>query len=340
MKRASIVKAGLIGLLVVSHAPAAAQPNPYEDAVAARLAGDPGKAVELLEPWVAANPQDVDARVQLGYALLALYDFDAAEAEFRFVLSAAPDYTDAAQGLALIEQRRGVPSVQQRYVYVEGAISDLSQGREGWSEVAAGALLPLGPDLTSNLRATHYRRFGIEDVELAGGATMEASANSWFRISGSATPSADFRPEWGLGAGVEHRLINSANPMLVGLDVSFQRFPVQDVLLLSPMVTQYFEDGRFSITARGNAVRVGSGSFRIGGSMRADYFASERVRFFLGAATGPDTDLGVVTNTTALFAGTELPLTASLSLTASAAREWRDDGLGRSEGRMGLKFGF
>tara|TARA_R110002072_G_scaffold116942_3_gene247630 strand:- start:19087 stop:20112 length:1026 start_codon:yes stop_codon:yes gene_type:complete len=341
VKAALIAGAVLAGWLTVSPAPAAAQPRPYEEAVAARQAGEPGRAVELLEPWVAANPQDVDARLQLGYALLALEDFDAAEAEFRSVLSVAPDYADAAQGLALIAQRRGAPSPRQRHVYVEGAISDLSQDREGWSEVAAGALLPLSANVTSNLRAAYHRRFGVEDIELAGGATVQVSANSWLRMSGSATPSADFRPEWSIAAGVEHRLRDTANPTLVGLDASFQRFPVQDVLLLSPMVTQYFAEGRFSLTARGNAVRVvAGGSFRFGGSLRADYFAGERARFFLGAATGPDTDLGVVTETTSLFAGTEFPLAGSVSLTASAAREWRDDGLDRNEGRLGLKFGF
>ena len=340
MKAALIAGAVLAGWLAVSPAPAAAQPRPYEEAVAARQAGEPGKAVELLEPWVAANPQDVDARLQLGYALLALEDFDAAETEFRSVLAAAPDYADAAQGLALIAQRRGAPSLRQRHVYVEGAISDLSQDREGWSEVAAGALLPLSPNATSNLRAAYHRRFGVEDIELAGGATVQVSANSWLRLSGSATPSADFRPEWSIAAGVEHRVRDTANPTLVGLDASFQRFPLQDVLLLSPTVTQYFADGRFSLTARGNAVGVDGGSFRLGGSLRADYFAGERARFFLGAATGPDTDLGVVTETSSLLAGTEFPLAGSVSLTASAAREWRDDGLDRNEGRLGLKFGF
>lgn len=340
MKSASLATALLIGVLTAAPSPAMAQPNPYEEAVAARLAGDPGRAVELLERWVAANPQDLDARVQLGYALLAVDETDAAAAEFRFVLAEAPDYADAAQGLALIEQRRGVPAARQGFFYVEGAISDLSQGREGWSEVAAGALVPLSATVSSNLRATHYRRFGIEDAELAIGATVQAAANSWLTFNGSITPSADFRPEWSAGVGVEQRLTNSANPLVVGFDASFQRFPAQDVLLLSPVVTQYFDDGRYSITARANAIRAGSGSFRLGTSVRADHYARERLRFFLGAATGPDTDLGVVTNTTALFAGAEFPLTRTVSMTASAAHEWRDDDLDRTEGRLGLRFGF
>ena len=340
MRATLVANACLIGLLFVSPSPAAAQSGPYEEAVAARLDGAPERAVELLEPWVAENPGDIDARIQLGYALLALNEIDAAEAEFRIVLAAAPDYTDAAQGLELIEQRRGGSAVQTRYAYVEGALSDLSQDRDGWSEVAVGALLPLGENVSSSIRATHYRRFGLEDVELAGGVTLQTSPDSWFRLSGSATPSADFRPRWGLGAGVEHRLTGSSNPTIVGMDLGFQRFPVQDVLLLSPMVTQYLADGRFSVTARGNAVRVGGGSFRIGGLLRADYFAGDRVQFFFGGATGPDTDLGVVTDTRSLFAGGQFPLGRTVSLTASAAREWREDGLDRNEGRLGLRFDF
>lgn len=337
---AAITGKCLAGVLALAPAPAAAQLNSYEEAVAARQTGEPVKAVELLAPWIAANPQDVDARVQLGYALLALNDLDAAEAQFRAVISAAPDYADAAQGLALIERRRSAAPAQQRYVFIEGSLSDLSQGRKGWSEIAVGALLPVSRDASTRLNAAHYRRFGVEDVEVAGELTVQTSANSWLRAKGSGTPSADFRPEWSVGAGLDRRLGSSANPTVVGMDIGFQRYPVQDVLLVSPAVTQYFAGGRYSLTARANAVRPEDDSFRIGGALRADYFPRERVRLFLGAASGPDTDLGVVTTTTALFAGAELPLTSTLSLTASVAQEWRDGGFDRSDARLGLRLGF
>ena len=63
--------------------PAMSQVSDYDRAVAARLADDPALAVSLLEPWLAERPDDADARLQYGYALLALGRFDEAEAAFQ-----------------------------------------------------------------------------------------------------------------------------------------------------------------------------------------------------------------------------------------------------------------
>ena len=340
MRRSPATRAALALLLFTPGTLASQTPHPYDEAVAARQAGEPGEAIALLEPWLAQHPGDADARVQLGYAYLAVGDLAAAEAEFRTVLSAAPDYADATQGLALVAQRRGADSRRQSQMYIEGAASDLSGDRPNWTELTAGALVAPGPGVTLDLRASHYRRFGLQDVELAAGGTVQAGADTWLRFGASVTPSADFRPKWGMAAGVEQRVAGGSNPTLVGFDLRYERFPAQDVLLLSPIVTQYFANGRFSMTARVNAVAADGGSLRLGGSLRTDYFPGDRARFFLGAAAGPDTDLGVVTDTQTIFGGTELPLTGAVSLTAAASREWRDDGLDRTEGRLGVRFNY
>ncbi|RYG18913.1 MAG: tetratricopeptide repeat protein, partial [Caulobacteraceae bacterium] len=79
----------------------------YDAAVADRLGGRPAAAVPKLQQVLAARADDVDARLNLGLALLALNRTDEAAEAFRDVIAQAPDYTDAYIGLARVEQRRG-----------------------------------------------------------------------------------------------------------------------------------------------------------------------------------------------------------------------------------------
>jgi hypothetical protein len=87
--------------------PAAAPAGSYEEAVAARHAGDTARAVAILRGIVAAEPDDADAQLQLGLALLAAGELDGAEAALRRTLALAPGYEDAAIALARVAQRRG-----------------------------------------------------------------------------------------------------------------------------------------------------------------------------------------------------------------------------------------
>ncbi|HEX9932473.1 MAG TPA: tetratricopeptide repeat protein, partial [Allosphingosinicella sp.] len=90
-------------------APAVSQPTAdlYGEGVAARHAGDPARAADLLARVAAAEPDNSDAHLQLGLALLALGRLDEAEAAFGETLRLAPDYSDARLGLARVAQRRG-----------------------------------------------------------------------------------------------------------------------------------------------------------------------------------------------------------------------------------------
>ncbi|MDQ3126561.1 MAG: tetratricopeptide repeat protein, partial [Pseudomonadota bacterium] len=75
----------------------------YASAVADRLAGRPAEAVTKLEQVLAMRPDDVDARLNLGLALLALGRLEEAEAALLAVTRQTPDYTDAWMGLARVE---------------------------------------------------------------------------------------------------------------------------------------------------------------------------------------------------------------------------------------------
>lgn len=330
----------LAGVLIACAAPLAAQTSQgdYEAAVAARRAGDNAGAVRLLDRWIAAHPQDSDALVQRGYAHLALGNPRAAERDFRAALVLAPDYADARAGLALVVQRGEDP--RGGYLIAGGAWSDLEAGGRDWWEASLAGEAPVSQTLSIGGRASWFRRFGLADVELEGRIAARPSENVWLRASVGGTPDADFRPELALGAGADVRIADGPQATVLSLDASWQRFPLEEVVTVSPGLTQYFGGGRWWGTLRGIGIVPQEGDLEVGVLGRIDHAPDDRHRYFVGAVNAPDTNLGVVTRVTSLFAGAELPLSPRLSLLPSIAREWRGAGPDRTELRLEVKAAF
>lgn len=328
------------GLLIACAAPLAAEPpqGDYETAIAARRAGDNAQAVQLLDRWIAQTPQDSDALVQRGYAHLALGHLRAAEQDFRAALALAPDYADARAGLALIAERREEP--RGGYVIAGGAWSDLEAGGRDWWEASLAGEAPVSQTLSLGGRASWYRRFGLEDVELEARIAARPAENIWLRASLGGTPNADFRPEVALAAGADVRITEGPQATLLSLDTSWQRFPLEEVVTIAPGITQYFGGGRWWGTLRGIGIVPQRGDPEIGVLGRIDHAPGDRHRYFVGAVNAPDTNLGIVTRVTSVFAGAELPLAERFSLLPSLLREWREGGADRTELRLEVKAAF
>ena len=338
LQREAILGAALI--LGIPSLAAGQEQTGYELGIEARLAGDPQAAATHLELWLAEHPDDADAKVQLGYAYLALDRLASAEAQFRAVLATAPDYVDASAGIAEIVRRKIHDSRRASTLLVDGARSALDGNLEDWTEIGATFVMPIAARDTLEVRAIHYERFGLEDIELGALYTRRADEDTWLRFGASGTPSADFRPGTSLTAGMDRRLSRGPGATVVGIDAAWRAFPAQDVFNLSPAITRYLgNSGNASITARANLLAPDGDTLRVGGSLRADYQPRPRHRAFVGIAAGPDTDVGVVTDTYSLFSGGEVPLGDTLTLIGSVAREWRDGPADRTEFRLGLKVG-
>lgn len=328
-------------LIAVCPAAVSAQArNEYQAAVAARAAGKPAEAKRLLQSWLAAHPADVDARLQLAYVELALGNLHEAQREFDAVLRQAPDYRDARDGLALVAARRSAADTNGRsFLLLEGAVSDLSGGAPNWHEVGLEGELPAGSAATIGGRVSYYRRFGLEDIELIGRAGLHPSENLWLRAHIGGTPNAQFRPEFSFGGGGDFRL-SSGNATVLTFDGSYQRFPLQNVVTVNPGVVQYLGNGRGWVTLRGIGTVADGGRLQVGALVRGDYVPDEGWRLFVGAANGPDTDLGVITRVTSLFGGIEAPISERFALTSALARDWRNSVADRTELRLGVKARF
>ncbi|MCT2558432.1 YaiO family outer membrane beta-barrel protein [Tsuneonella sp. YG55] len=326
-----------LALWTATAAAAASDRNEYETAVAARLDGRPEDARVLLEQWLAENPGDLDARLQLALADLALGRLDAAEAGFRAVLRTAPSYADAAAGLEQVRTRRlaSGDAGEGASMTIEGAASVLTDGAADWSEAALDIALPVG-SATAGGRLSHYRRFGLADVEMELRAGFHPTRDLWLRAHAGGTPKADFRPQFGIGGGFDLRLADDRSTVLT-LDGAFQRYPLQDVVTINPGVVRYLAAGHTWITARGIGVVTDGGPLRAGALLRFDHEPRSRWRIYAGAANGPDVDLGVVSRTSALFGGIGAPLGARFSVGGSLSREWRAGASERTEFRLALK---
>jgi YaiO family outer membrane protein len=360
-----------IGLCAVVPAWAQTPDEDYRSGVAARLAGDAAGAADRLSRVTAAQPDNADAHLQLGLALLAQNRLDEAEASFRRTLEIAPDYADARIGLARLWQRRGhteaalqelgrirganaeaealaaqlktppaaSPGPRWR-LDVDGAYSALDRA-EDWRELAIGIGYRVTEDTQLGVALETARRFGRSDIY--GEARIEhrlSDAVGGYVLFGG-TPEADFRPRWQIGAGGSVRFHAGPRATLIRLDARHADYPAGDIQTLTPGIEQYLLGGRAWITAHWiNLFEDRTGRHEMGWLARGDVFATDRLRLFAGAADAPDVSEGVAVETFSLFGGANWQFDDRRSLRFSLAREDRASGADRITASLGLGFRF
>jgi YaiO family outer membrane protein len=351
-------------------APAAAQAggDPYAQAVSARRGGDPARAVELLQRLLLTEPENADAHLQLGLSLLALGRLDEAEAAFRRTLAIAPDYPDARIGLARVAQRRGdrqgalallepVDPANREAGELRSALSrgggtgtaipgqvqvdlDLSYSRldgpaEDWREGSLRVQAPLGERTAAAALVEVSERFGRTDVYGELRIDQRIGSGGGFYLSLGATPEADFRPEWQIGAGGFARLRGGRTATVLTLDARQARYASGDIQTINPGLEQYLSD-RVWITARWINIFDEDGDHQAGWLLRGDFLATQRLRLFAGAADAPDTSEGVVIETFSLFGGISYDLNDRVTTRLSIAHEDRETGADRLQVGLGL----
>jgi YaiO family outer membrane protein len=368
---------GILALALASAAPPAPAQDPaaaYSEAVAARRTGDPARAVELLRGVVAARPEDADAHLQLGLALMALGKEAEAEAALRRTLAIAPAYDDARIALARLAQRRGdreaainelervgpanieaaglreqlsagaagtQSSPEHRWsLNLDGSYSSLDRGQSDWREGSAELRYHADARTSFGASVQAARRFGATDVygEVRVDRRVSGGASVYASLGG--TPNADFRPEWQAGAGGSVRLRKGPAATVATLDARHANYRAGGISTLTPGVEQYLAGGKAWITGRWINIFEENGGHHGGWLARGDVMATRRLRLFAGVADAPDLDRGIVTETTSLFGGASYDLDARTTLRFSAARENRETGADRLQLGIGLGLRF
>lgn len=349
---------------------AAAEPaaDLYSQGVAARQAGDTARAIALLQQAVAAEPANSDAQLQLGLAHLAAGHLDEAEAAFRRTLVLAPDYADARIGLARVEQRRGnaaaalrtlqpigpgnsdaallraqLQTVSPAYRWqlnVDGSYTSLEGGTQpDWREGAAQVRFRAseGMELSGSVEVS--RRFGETDTygELRIDQRLGDGASVY--VMAGATPGADFRARWQVGAGGSVRLHGGPRATVLTLDARQARYRAGDIQTLTPGIDQYLTE-RLWVSGRWINIFDEDGERRSGWLGRGDWQATGALRLFVGAADAPDVDEGVVVDTFSLFGGASIDISERTSLRLSVSHVDREAGPDRVQVGLGMGFRF
>ncbi len=340
----------------------------YRQAVAARRAGEPQRAVDLLAPVVATDAANSDAQVQIGYAYLALDRLDEAERAFRAALATAPNYADASLGLARIAQRRGDRHAALRELEIvdpsnpeartlraqlaggtgasrwsldlDGSYSVLEGRQPDWREGSIQVRHRATDATALSARIELARRFGNSDVYGELGLEQALSDRARVYVTLGGTANADFRPRYQIGAGGSLRITDGGAATVLTLDARQARFADDDVQTISPGIEQYLAGGRIWLTARWINLFDESGEHRTGYLLRADGQATDRLRLFAGFSDAPDTSEGVVVDTRSLFGGVSYDLDERTVLRASLAHEDRETGSDRTQFGLGIGLRF
>jgi len=349
--------------------PVAAQTaqDDYRAGVAARLAGKPEAALTHLARAAAAEPENADVALQIGFADLALGRLDQAEAAFRQALELAPGYADARFGLALVAQRRGDPRAAlaelapvgpdhaeaealRRRLQGEVAIADRRwrvdldgsysaiEGRPDWQSATLAIQRRTSDSTTAAATVETTRRFDRTDTY--GEARIDyrfAPGSTVYGLVGG-TPEADHRPKWQLGAGAAVRTHAGPYATVLRLDWREADYPSGEVRTVTPGVEQYLT-GRAWVT--GQWINVWDSSTHSSGWLaRGDVMPTDRLRLFGGAANAPDLDEGVVIQTFSLFGGLSFDLDPRVTLRASLAHDDPDRSASRTTVALGLGYRF
>jgi YaiO family outer membrane protein len=359
-----------LGLVSAAQPEAPARAQSYEAGVAARLAGDNRLAARILREVVAQEPNNSDAHLQLGLALLGAGELGAAEASLRRTLEIAPGYDDARIGLARIRQQRGdrqgallalepvspansdaaglrsqlaagpAKSAYRGQINVDGSYSALEGDQPDWREGTVQLRYRLSDDTALSGAVEAARRFGKTDVYGEARLDQSVSAGTSFYLSAGGTPDADFRPEWQIGAGGSARVRGGPNPTALTLDARQAHYRAGDIQTVAPGVEQYLANGKAWLTGRWINIFDETGKHHGGWLARGDVMAADRLRLFAGAADAPDVSEGIVLETFSLFGGLSYNLTARSTLRMSVAHEDRQTGSDRLQVGLGMGWRF
>ncbi len=353
-------------IAIAPEAPAIVQADPqalYEAAVADRRAGRPADAVAKLEVVLAARPDNVDARLNLGLALLALGRLDQAEAAFAAVIARSPDYADAHAGLARVAQRRGDLAAARREsaeasrlapadaeaaalarslateprwgLDIHTSRSALSGGLPDWSEARIAVSRSLGDRWNGALAVEATERFDNDDIYVEVRLDRRLRRGGVYASLGGA-PDADYRPESSLGLGGQIRLTDRLSATLDG---SAARYATGRVTTLQPGAIIEVVPDRLQLAARWIIVRDETGDDRQGYSIQSRWQIVNRLGLRLGYAAAPESSEGFTVDVTAWNVGADVSLTDRLVLRLGAVSEDRG-AYDRQEGSVGLGLRF
>ena len=360
-----------VALLAASQSALAQSGEDREAAQAAYAAGDHARAQRILELLVAENPNDADLLrrlastqaaggdlagamrtidralalspddpdVQLARANILAWSGRTVEARRQAdtVAIARPDYPGLAETRAAIARGQADGGFRLFALGFGGSVSDVQFAgtpSQTWWVANAALGATVAPRTRAAIEIEREER-SLVDTRLLGRVDFLRSASSFF-VSGSATPSPDFRESWSIGAGGETAIGPATT--LFG-DARYAAYRTDDVGVAGLGLRQRI-GADWSFTARTINLFGGGDDCRLGGAVRLDYAPERRASWFVAAASYPDVEIGGTEQLHSISAGSGIPLGRATTLRIAGEYEKRDDSYERSAIALGLGWRF
>lgn len=361
----------IIVLAVPAGTALAQSADPRAAVQAAYVAGDFGRARSLLAPLIAANPEDPDLLRRLALieaaqgdlaaaqkaidqaALRAPADPDialargnilmwrgqiaAARREATEVAARHPGYSGLAELNSAIDRAEAERAFRLVSIGLGGTIARATSASglgQTWSTQRASAVVAWGENATATVEADREERDAI-DTRIAARIDLPAGKGRMF-ASGTLTPNADFRERWSVMAGGEVPVV-AGTTMLI--DGRYAAYLTADVGVAG--LGARFDLGKgLALTARSIHLFGGGESYRLGGSMRADYEPAEGAALFAIVASYPDTEADGTRQLWSVAGGARFQLDEHLILGLAAEHESRRDSYRRTGVSLNLRWKF
>ena len=318
----------------------------YDAAVSDRRAGRHDAALAGFQRVLGTDPDNLDARLNLGLTFLALGRLDEAEDAFEAVLRSAPDYVDARLGMAQITLRRGDTPTARRQLAeakllaperddvralelvmaapvwrfdVDVSQSRLTEGLPDWTSQRVAGTKNLDDRTAAGLSIERTERFGNEDVYIEGQVDRRFSRGSGYVAVGGA-PGADYRPERALRVGGEVPLGYGIG---VTIDAGVARFAAGTVHNVQPGLSVTLASDRLRLAARWIQIWDEQDRRRSGYAVRGTMVVTDRSRVTLSYADAPETSEGVTVDVQATGFALDVDLVDRLTARLGLVRERR-----------------
>ena len=302
------------------------------DAGAGRL----DQAQRGIDRAAALAPNDLDVTLARGFILAWQGELSAAREAADAIAARDPDYPELSVLRETLARQRAQDRVRIRAASLVFEVSDIkldSGARSTWTSQGGVLAADLSPVTTVTVGIAREKRRAV-DTRLT--ARMDRRLGSGFAyLSASAVPHPDFQERWSLGAGGETAIASNLTALVDG---RVARYDTGTIVAFQPGL-RYRVTSRASLTGRAIAIFEG-GDQRLGGAARVDYSLPNEGSLFAIAASYPDAEAGGVRQLRSAAAGVTWPVAKSIAVTAAGSHEDRKDSYRRWSGSLALTYRF
>lgn len=297
--------------------------------------GQYAEARRELSSLMTEHPNNPDLHLALGNVEYYQGNLDAAQTQYEIVLSRAPGYTDAQNGLANVQKARDSQKARESKSDDSGKKHWRIDGGIGGSEFDVDELsewndqflrVEYSPDNVSyHASIQRYDRFGTSDIELRAGIA-DAVRGGWdWGLEIGGTPDAAFRPDLSLG-GRLGRTINLESGLVLYPNVNFRHddYSTGNIQTVQPDLTAYLANGTI-LTGRLIATFQNGEEDQLGWLIEGRKSVTDRLQLRAGYARAPEAVDGLAITTESLFGGLTYAVRDDLDIHLNLSRDDRED---------------